>query len=71
METILKVLAVFAIGAVELWAAIPAGLALQLHPVLTAATAALGAIAGAALILAMGEGARAWIARRRGARDAG
>lgn len=71
METILKVLAVFAIGAVELWAAIPAGLALHLHPVLTAVTAALGAIAGAALILAMGEGARAWLARRRGKRDAG
>lgn len=71
METILKVLAVFAIGAVELWAAIPAGLALNLHPLLTAAAAALGAIAGAALILAMGEGARAWLARRRGKRDAG
>lgn len=71
METILKVLAVFAIGAGELWVAIPAGLALDLHPLLTAAAAALGAIAGAALILAMGEGARAWFARRRGKRDAG
>jgi hypothetical protein len=71
LETIMKVLAVFAIGAVELWAAVPAGLALHLHPVLTAVTAALGAIAGAALILGVGEGARAWIARRRGKRDAG
>ncbi len=71
METILKVLAVFAIGAAELWAAIPAGLAMHLHPVLTAVTAALGGIAGATLILGMGEGARAWIARRRGKRDAG
>ena len=71
LETILKVLAVFAIGAVELWAAIPAGLAMHVHPVLTAVTAALGAITGASLILAMGEGARAWIARRRGRRDAG
>jgi hypothetical protein len=71
METVLKVLTVFAVGAVELWVAIPAGLALNLHPVLTAVTAALGAIAGVALILALGEGARAWIARRRGKRDAG
>jgi len=71
LETILKVLAVFAIGAVELWAAIPAGLAMHLHPLLTAVSAALGAFAGAALILGLGEGARAWLARRRGHRDAG
>ncbi|MBI5284732.1 MAG: small multi-drug export protein [Chloroflexi bacterium] len=71
METILKVLAVFTLGAVELWAAVPAGLAMNLHPLLTAVSAGLGAFTGAALILVLGEGARAWLARRRGHRDAG
>lgn len=43
------------LGAVELWLAIPAGLALQLGPFATVITAALGAALGVFLILIFGE----------------
>ncbi len=47
MELIVKLLPVLGLGAMELWAAIPAGLALQLNPVAIAVTAAVGGILGA------------------------
>ncbi len=61
---IMKLLTVFGLGAVELWAAIPTGLALQLHPVAAGLAAALGAVTGVALVVFMGERVRAWLLRR-------
>ena len=66
MEILLKVLAVLGLGAVELWTAIPAGLALHLHPLLTGVVSAVGAILGVMVILVVGGRVRAWLLRRFG-----
>ena len=66
MELLAKLLTVLGLGAVELWAAVPAGLALGLHPVTIAATAAVGAMLGALAIVALGEGVRRWLPRSHG-----
>ena len=66
MDILLKVLTVFGLAAVELWAAIPAGLALDLHPVLIGVVSAAGAILGVIVILVLGERVRSWLLRRRG-----
>jgi len=63
---LLSLLAVFGLGAVELWAAVPAGLALRLHPVAIGCTAALGAVLGIVAMGLMGERVRLWLLRRRG-----
>ena len=62
----LSLLVVFGLGTVELWAAVPAGLALQVHPVAISITAALGAIAGIFALVFTGERLRAWLLRRFG-----
>ncbi len=59
---IMKLLTVFGLGMIELWAAIPTALALQLHPVMTGLAAALGAMTGVVLVVLMGERVRAWLA---------
>ncbi len=48
---IMKLLTVFGLGMIELWAAIPTALALQLHPVMTGLAAALGAMTGIVLVV--------------------
>ncbi len=63
LDVVVAVLTVFVLGAVELWAAVPAGVALGLHPFLTAVSAALGAIVGVAAVIGLGNRARAWLAR--------
>jgi hypothetical protein len=60
---LLSLLAVFGLGTVELWAAIPAGLALKIHPVTTGSVAALGAVLGILAMGFMGERARLWLLR--------
>ena len=60
---LLSLLAVFGLGTVELWAAIPAGLALRIHPVTTGSVAALGAVLGILAMGFMGERARLWLLR--------
>ena len=63
VEVLLKVISVAAAGALEIWAAVPVGLALGLHPILVAAaTAAGGALAVLAVSL-VGEGVRARLLR--------
>ncbi len=62
-----SLLAVFVLGTCELWAAVPVGLALQLHPVTISTTAALGAIAGIVAVAVAGERLRKRLLRwRRG-----
>lgn len=64
MEILIKLLIVFGLGAIELWAAIPAGLAMHLHPLLTGITAATGAIAGVLFVLMLGKLIRSWLVSR-------
>ncbi len=64
MEPVMKLLTVLGLGAVELWAAIPTGFALQLHPVTIGITAAAGAMLGALAVIVLGERVRAWLIRR-------
>lgn len=64
MELMIKLLMVLGLGAIELWAAIPTGLALQLHPLITGIVAAIGAMMGALVVLMLGERIRTWLVRR-------
>ncbi len=70
-DAALKILTVVGLGAVELWAAIPAGFALGLHPIATAASAATGAIIAVLVVVALGERAQEWLARRHEPSDGG
>lgn len=58
---VLKFITTLGLGILELWAAIPAGLAMGLHPVLTGFASGAGAIAGAALVILPGARLREWI----------
>lgn len=62
---------VFILGAVELWAAIPAGFALGLPPAVTAIAAAMGAITGVLVIVLIGDRARTWLLARHGSPNSG
>ena len=58
MDLIIKLLTVFGLGIIELWAAIPAGFALKLHPVTISIVAAIGAMLGAGIVLILGDRVR-------------
>jgi len=66
MEIIAKVLTVLGLGMMDVWIAIPTGLALNLHPLVMFLATMLGEVVGALIILLLGEQARAWLLRRRG-----
>ncbi len=66
VEVALKLLTVLGLGAIELWAAIPTGLALGIHPLLTGLAAGVGAVLGVLVVLALGGGVRAWLLSRHG-----
>jgi hypothetical protein len=68
---LLSLLAVFGLGAVELWAAVPAGLALRLHPLTIGATATLGALVGILVVGLLGERVRAGLLRWLGGESGG
>jgi len=55
MDYIMKLLTVFGLGAIELWAAIPAGFVLQLHPLETGVAAATGAVLWSAVFTLAGS----------------
>lgn len=65
MAMVLKLLTVLGLGALELWAAIPAGLALRLHAVAVLLAAAIGQIAGVLVIVLVGQPVRTWLMRNR------
>lgn len=65
MEIIKKFIVVTGIGILELWAAIPAGTAMKLHPVLTGIASALGAIIGAVIVIFLGDRLRQWLLRNK------
>lgn len=62
---ILKFITTLGLGVLELWAAIPAGLAMGLHPVLTGLASAVGAVVGAAVIILPGARLREWLLRKK------
>ena len=66
MEMMLKLLTVVGLGVVDVWFAIPTGLALQLSPVAVLLATAMGEIGGAWIVLLLGERARVWLLQRRG-----
>lgn len=66
MELWISFVTVLGVGVIELWLAIPTGVALQLHPVLNGLASALGAIIGALLVIFLGDRLRNWILKKRG-----
>lgn len=69
MEYIMKLLTVVGLGAVERWAAIPAGFVLKLHPLETGIAAATGAILGILVVLALGKRIRTRLLRNSKSED--
>lgn len=67
---IARLLTVLGLGALELWAAIPAGLAFGLPALTTGITAAVGAILGALVVLFLGERVRSRLMQHHGGKDA-
>jgi uncharacterized membrane protein len=66
MSLLLQLLTVAGMGTVMMWAAVPAGLALGVHPAAVAAASCAGSIAVVLLVVLIGEPARAWLIRRLG-----
>ena len=54
MEIAAKFITIMGLGFIELWAAIPAGTALKLNPLLNGLAAGLGAILGTVLVILLG-----------------
>ena len=70
----LQFLSVVAIGAVELWAAVPAGIAMGLPAPLVWLATVCGALLGVALVVIAGDRLRAWLVHHfghGGAREGG
>ncbi len=70
MEAFIKFIIVLGIGSAELWAAIPAGLAMELHPLLTGIASALGAIIAVVLVIILGARLRNWLLRKKNNKEA-
>lgn len=65
MDVLIKFITVMGLGIIELWAAIPAGTALELHPLLNGIASALGAIIGAAVVIFFGDRLRQWLLKKK------
>ena len=66
MDAGLQLLSVAAIAVVELWAAIPAGIAMGLPAPLVWAATACGALTGIAVVVFAGDRLRTWLVARFG-----
>jgi len=66
MDFLVKLLTIAAMGAILIWAAVPAGLAMGLHPAIAAAATAAGSILAVLVVVLVGEPARAWLLKRLG-----
>ncbi|MBN6189052.1 small multi-drug export protein [Aneurinibacillus sp. BA2021] len=64
MEIGLKVASVIGASLIELWAAIPVGFALNLHPTVIAIASAIGSILAAAAVIFLGKSLRRWLTKR-------
>lgn len=65
MEVLIKFITVTGLGILELWVAIPAGTALELHPLLNGIASALGSIIGAVLVILFGDRLRMWLLKKK------
>ena len=71
MALLVKLVSAAALGALDLWAGIPVGLALGLPPLLSGIAATSGGLMGAVLVTAAGERlqrwlySRGWLSKRR------
>lgn len=65
MKVLIGFITVTGLGIIELWLAIPAGIALQLHPLLIGSASALGAAIGAIVVIFFGERLRNWLLSKR------
>jgi hypothetical protein len=66
VETLLQLLGVFALSVVELWAAVPAGVALGLPPMLVWLATVAGALLCIVVVVLAGERLRGWLVSRLG-----
>ncbi|GEN34701.1 MULTISPECIES: small multi-drug export protein [Aneurinibacillus] len=60
----MKIISVIGTSVLELWAAIPLGFALRLHPVTIGVASAVGSIIAAAIVIFLGKSLRSWLVRR-------
>lgn len=70
-EVLPKLITVFVLAMAELWAAVPAGLALGLPPVAVGIAAAAGAVVGAVGVALLGDRTRRWLLRQHADRGRG
>jgi hypothetical protein len=68
MSLPLKLLTIAGMGSLLIWGAVPAGLAMGVHPAAVAAATCAGSIATVLAVVLIGEPARAWLIRRLGPR---
>jgi hypothetical protein len=66
MELVIPLLTVFVLAVIELWVAIPAGLALGIPPIVTGIVSIFGAVFGVLLVVMLGERLRTWLMQRYG-----
>ena len=71
MDELPKLISVFGIAFLSLWASIPAGLALGLNPVAVVGTAAVSYASGVGLVVFLGQPIRNWLMRRFGDKISG
>ncbi len=71
MDDVPKLVSVFGIAFLSLWASIPAGLALGLSPVAVVGTAAVSYASGVGLVAFLGQPVRDWLMRRFGDKVSG
>jgi membrane protein DedA with SNARE-associated domain len=68
MDEAWKYLIVFFAGATGMWKGIPAGIALNLHPVLTGFCTAFGSITSVLILFFAGDSFRQWILSKYGSK---
>jgi len=68
-KLLIKLTFVFILGAGELWVAIPAGIAIKLHPWMVALTSASGAALGSLTVIFLGARLRAWLLKEKEPQD--
>lgn len=64
MNDLLTGASVFGTGILELWAAIPLGFTLKLHPLLIGILSAAGSMLGAFIVIFFGTSIRNWLVQR-------
>ena len=64
MDSLFRLLTTAALGAVDLWIGIPAGLVAGLPPVVAGAAATVGGVVGVLLVSRAGEWLRRWVYSR-------